>query len=75
MRPCKRGIKDLTCLTLVIPLVWGVPGADNLPIHHAPNITNAYQFWACSYSIAAVRATVQKQIDACALHIRKSLLT
>ena len=24
MRPCKRGLKDLMCLTLVIPLVWGI---------------------------------------------------
>ena len=28
MRPCKRGIKDLTCLTLVIPLVWGISTPD-----------------------------------------------
>ena len=59
-----RVVQDILALSTV-------PGADNLPIHHAPNITNAYQFWACSYSIAAVRATVQKQIDACAYAYRK----
>ena len=24
MRPCKNGIKDLMCMALVIPLVWGI---------------------------------------------------
>ena len=37
-----------------------VPGAENLPTHNAPCITNAYQYWASSYSIAVVRATSRK---------------
>ena len=37
----------------VLQDVWAlsiVPGAENLPTHNAPNITNAYQYWTCRYS-------------------------
>ena len=51
----------------VLQELWAlsiVPGAENLPTHNAPGITNAYQYWASSYSIATVRATVEKHIMA-----------
>jgi hypothetical protein len=32
------------------------------PIHHAFNIQNSYQFWTHTISIAAARATMQKQL-------------
>ena len=35
------------------------------PIHHAYNISSAFQYWCHSFSIAAVRATMRKQVTAC----------
>ena len=37
-------------------------GQSPHPIHHAINIQNAYQYWTHTISIAAVRATMHKQI-------------
>ena len=59
---------------MVLQEVWAlsnVPGAENLPIHNAPCIANAYQYLASSYSIAAVRATVEKHIQASTDAFRK----
>ena len=35
------------------------------PIPHAYNISSAFQYWCHSFSIAAVRATMRKQVTAC----------
>ena len=40
MRPCKRGIKDLMCLALVTPLVWGISKKKKKKTSDIDNLAN-----------------------------------